>query len=1143
MKSTEIRDQLIKTLRLDLVGPHQGLGNLDEILDRSPSRFYLTGFLVPVGTIGEERSREEADEEIFDELPQPQGRRDDTDTPDRPSTKKKLFPASMGLSFIVPVETVRLVAAISWGDYLRKEAPVENLSGMEQHVGNKIKYHWHRRNRIENIELILDGSKKAHRYIPIPNSGGLEIFYSIRPAPTTGAFADHVPAGARVISVFLVNKRTAESVRGRADETFAFQCQLEITSTEGFLPRPNLRGSRSDDPDERIADLQYRDACEFAAGHNVSVQATVQNGCCKRVATTWLPEAEVERISPVNIKGVELSMDALSELTNADDAGSKLMPIVTQYRRWIQTQDTKLRGLNQRRSAVAAELLKRAGHAADRIEKGIKCLTDANCLEAFRVANRVMAAQGRQRRGVWLGNDPSQIKPVWRPFQLAFILMNLPGIADPADPDRRCVDLLFFPTGGGKTEAYLGLAAFTLVLRRLRDPGIGSAGLAVLMRYTLRLLTLDQLSRAATLICALELEREKQPEKLGTWPFEIGLWVGQAATPNKLGKKGASDDHCARTIVEKYKNDTTNPRPIPISECPWCGHHFDRHSFSLWPNKDYPTELRVSCTNRDCAFAQAGKRHIPIQAVDECIYRRLPCFMIATVDKFATLPWEGRTGALFGRVERYDTNGFYGPTEQGLGTALPNGRLNPPDLVIQDELHLISGPLGTMVGLYEAAIDELSTVKQSGLIITAKIIASTATVRRAERQIQALFGRTAVEIFPPVSPDRHDSFFAESYSSNHETARIYLGVAAQGRSPKLILLSVYMALMAAAQKAWNHGPSTGADNPADPYMTLLGYFNSLRELGAARRIVEDEVRNGLLRYAGRRRVGESVGEFANRPNIFDPQELTSRVSTDEVAGAKRSLAQSHKAKDHVDVALATNMISVGLDIPRLGLMVVQGQPKSSAEYIQATSRIGRGENKPGLVVTLLNIHRPRDRSHFERFTVFHESFYRAVEATSVTPFSPRALDRGLAGTLVALARLGDSRMTPGSGAGQICAPAMRDGLREQCQSLATRAENHRQGATVAEKMEFRDRVAARVDSLLEDWHIIAREAVEEHRSKLIYQKNEDDTGKPLLRDFLDPELDDLPIRHRNFRANRSLRDVEPVVDIWVQTNNFGDSAS
>jgi len=358
--------------------------------------------------------------------------------------------------------------------------------------------------------------------------------------------------------------------------------------------------------------------------------------------------------------------------------------------------------------------------------------------------------------------------------------------------------------------------------------------------------------------------------------------------------------------------------------------------------------------------------------------------LIATVDKFAAMPWTGPVGGFFGRADRYDRDGFYGPCHPAAGVPLA-GPLHPPDLIIQDELHLISGPMGTMVGLYESALDELCARTVNGKRVRPKIVASTATVRRAEKQIRALFDRRCVDIFPPPGPERRDSFFARVHTAAESQPRLYAGVAAQGRSLKVILLRTYLALMAAAQKwyAANGGHKNPA-NPADPYMTLLGYFNSLRELGGSRRIIEDEVSTRLTGYGSRRREGEAEGLFEKRDIKYDVVELTSRVTTDKVAEAKRLLALPFADKNRVDVAIATNMISVGLDITRLGLMVVLGQPKTSAEYIQATSRVGRDvrgsdADKPGLVVTVLNIHRPRDRSHFERFGFYHETFYRSVE--------------------------------------------------------------------------------------------------------------------------------------------------------------------
>jgi hypothetical protein len=315
-------------------------------------------------------------------------------------------------------------------------------------------------------------------------------------------------------------------------------------------------------------------------------------------------------------------------------------------------------------------------------------------------------------------------------------------------------------------------------------------------------------------------------------------------------------------------------------------------------------------------------------------------------------------------------------------------------------------------------------------------------------------------------------------------------------------------------------------------MTLVGYFNSLRELGGSRRIVEDEVRARLRGYARRLRVGEPEreGSFANRTIAYDVVELTSRVSTDKVAHAKRRLALPFREKEHVDVAIATNMISVGLDITRLGLMVVFGQPKTSAEYIQATSRVGRDADRPGLVVTLLNVHRARDRSHYERFGAYHASFYRSVEATGVTPFSPPALDRGLAGTVVALARLGH---------GPLNAPLAAEQIVDERKHLDFVVETMKQRAREQPSFdgESADQLATRVGDrtkdLLDEWVGIALD-YRDSGVHLQYQQ-EEGAARRLLYEFLHPELRTLTRQPWKFRANRSMRDVEPSVNLWVRT--------
>ncbi len=1113
LTSEAARARLVEALRLDLVGPWAGHPLAEEKLFgwTYPSNWYLSGFLIPVATPPEKAADEDQEDDA--DVAEPGGLPGES-TDDRKPAKKAYFPSSLGLSFLVGAKATSLTVSVEWGDY--EQGTIEAEGGKTQSI-------WQRRPGLASVAVPLAGANGTKKH-PVPGTGGLFLHAVERRVPDED-LADRLPKGARSVSVFLVNERIPD--RETPDRAYVFQAGLVVRCDVPFVPRPDLRGSFPDDWDEQVADLHYADSPELATGHGVSADWVPGEDGCRELRTTWLPSAGVEKTETVQMEGVELSMEALGGLADGAAAEAALRPLVARYRAWIAERQAALGALPPKRRETAEALLAAAGMAAGRIERGIALLaSDAAALDAFKLANRAVAKALRQRL------KPEQ-PPAWRAFQIAFILLNLPGLADPKDGSREIVDLLFFPTGGGKTEAYLGLAAFAMVHRRLRNPGgegRAGAGVSVMMRYTLRLLTLDQLSRAAGLVCALELERELDVARYGKWPFEIGLWVGKAATPNVMGKKGDGRSDTARTKVNQFKEDPrSRPSPIPLETCPWCGNRFTSASFTLLPNSERPKELRIVCADFQCDFS--GRRPLPILAVDQPIYRRLPAFLIATVDKFASLPWVAQSGALLGGASRYDDGGFYGAAEPGEGRPLP-APLPPPDLVIQDELHLISGPLGTMAGLYETAIEALSVRTLDGHLVKPKIVASTATVRRAQDQIQALFARSVTQVFPPPGPSRKDSFFAETVPATKKAARLYLGVAAQGRNPKVLMRRVWLALMGAAQRAYMDGGGyRNAKNPADPYMTVLGYFNALRELGGARRILEEEVQSTLKDYGGRKRVGEARGLFLDRPKFSEVMELTSRVPTDKVSEARRRLERTfaEDPQDRVDCATATNMISVGLDVQRLGLMVVIGQPKTHAEYIQATSRVGRDDMRPGLVVTVLNVHKPRDRSHYERFRHYHETFYRSVEAGSVTPFSARALDRGFTGAMVALARHLVAELTPPEGVERIA--AVRTELEQRLVDAFRARVNEQPALEEDERQERLLGVQRRVVDLLDAWRTVY-EGYRVAGVPMQYQRYELDGPKPLLREMLDRDFESE--QHRKFRANRSLRDVEPEVNLFLK---------
>ncbi|HET9253990.1 MAG TPA: DISARM system helicase DrmA, partial [Pseudonocardiaceae bacterium] len=774
----------------------------------------------------------------------------------------------------------------------------------------------------------------------------------------------------------------------------------------------------------------------------------------------------------------ELSMDALADPNvGVESLRAGLMPLVEGYGAWLDDRQAEVPGLPKPLRPAAEAALHAARQAADRIRAGVALLTDPDsdrhdqALKAFRFANSAMADQRRHTAIAALraehGLDYPQAKAKvreerekaasWRPFQLAFVLLNLPSLTDPAHPERAAdatsiVDLLFFPTGGGKTEAYLGLTAYTFAIRRLqgrvgagehaRD---GSAGVAVLMRYTLRLLTAQQFQRAAALVCAAEMLRRADTAAWGEEPFRIGLWVGGGVSPNWWNE-------AERQIAEaREAGDARRTNVLQTLSCPWCGTVLRaQHDLRV---READRRVRLFCPNAEgadaCPFSERQCTDgLPILTIDEEIYRYTPSLVIATVDKLAQLPWRGFAGMLFGRVSsRCPRHGYrHADLDAPVKCAerhrsqrsQPVVRLRPPDLIIQDELHLISGALGTTVGLFEAAVDELCTwPAPDGSLTGPKIVASTATTKRAREQVLGVFGRD-LAVFPPQVIDVADTFFSRQVPVTPEhPGRRYLGVCAHGVRLKSAEIRLAEILLIAGQTLFD-----AYGEAADPYMTLVGYFNATRELAGMRRYLDDQVTTRVRTHGRRKGLSDRIVSASGMLTI---QELTSRISSADISDVlkrleigfeaeldtsarrraitqdfRESAASKGKQPTHsltqragerartdrvpVDVVLATSMLQVGVDVSRFGLMVVTGQPKNTAEYIQASSRVGRAADRPGLVVTLYNWARPRDLAHYEDFEYYHATFYRQVEALSVTPYTRRALDRGTTATFVAAVR-------------------------------------------------------------------------------------------------------------------------------------------
>ena len=1132
----DLRDDLLAAIRGELLGP--ALGDEEELILRPTDR-YLVGRVAPAGVL------DPGETDNLPDDPLPSAEEDDAD--DGGLRSESLTPSSIGMTFAVDGEVDSISVEATWGQYERKSS-----EHYETDAGN-LRTIWKRYQRGGSFPLSLDEGFVSP-IEPDPEVERVAIRGRIR----------RDPGGVLLVTLFLVNAQPElDTLRDRA---WLFQPTIVATAADGaaaiFRRRPIVEDTKAGGLfatfEQSAAELGYRKHVEFAVGHNVSVHATPDDAHPDRasgVRTEVMPSYGVPLTeSPTEADGEEyvgLELD-MKELAEASDTElvAKLRPLTDGYRRWIERNEallanppTDLVGFE----STTREIHERWSRALGRMEAGIATLEQRpETADAFRFANRAMWLQRvrseyarHKRRGENVTVEEFDVleNRRWYPFQLAFILLALESAASPDHPDRSdpvqaVADLIWFPTGGGKTEAYLGLAAFVMALRRIEGvvEGMdGEYGVAVLMRYTLRLLTVQQFQRASALIAAMEVIRrervEEGDESLGITPFRIGLWVGRRATPNTTAQSEqliaqARDD-------DNWRGGQGVGSPAQLTSCPWCGSPMSVGS-DYEVDKDLGRTLAY-CSNkigRRCPFTRttAPDEGLPIVVVDEEIYRLLPSLIVATVDKFAQMPWRGEVQTLFGRVSGIcPRHGFLSPESDDSGLHRKVGKhpgtqrqetpfLRPPDLIIQDELHLIAGPLGSLVGLYETAIDDLCSWERGGSRVRPKVVASTATIRNAAQQVNDLFLRR-VDIFPPPGLDVGDNYFSvQREPSADKPGRRYLGISAPGRDRPSVLIRTYVALLASAQELFKeHGEA------ADPWMTLVGYFNSLRELGGMKRLVEDDVRTRAFRIDFDEDRVPRPGMGQRDVRIVD--ELTSRKSSGDIPQILDQLEVPFGGDDKrrpIDVLLATNMVSVGVDVRRLGAMVVNGQPKTTAEYIQATSRVGRAS--PGVVLTVLNWARPRDLSHYETFEYFHETYYKQVEALSLTPFALRALDRGLSGVLASMIRSTALEYNENTSAAKV--KPSDELVTELGERLVARAHN------VTNANEVREFVEAAIGVRLDQW---GHEATVPER-QLGYRASRTDQTVGLLRE---PSAE----RWGMFTTPTSLREVEPTVRLLLKSSN------
>lgn len=948
----EARETIMRIVSEDLLGPVTE----DEVLNEPPTSYYIMGKLYPKT----EKNIEQDENTRSTEL-------DQIDADASLASANIRNPQAMGITYTVKKEVERIKVSIKYAVY----KPYSIIKANDEDIDIS-----------RYSELIDNADEKEQEKMVFWKRVPFEKELSIPTDSYSKEEIEHgiflkthlhfeTETGERIMTSVLTNERNVkEDDRNIIAANTIMQPEIKLVpeKSEGFT-EVRRQVSMSDSDELKQLDMLYdSDKC-YAQGHGCSVIWDTENDSPAYIKSSFFPTYNLQQMKARKIE--DNPVFNMYYLFNAskNEIIDNLRSFMAMYSDWIdeqgmiaQTERYKKHEHSAAQNIEACEtILNRINHSVDLLESNDDAWT------AFRYANEAMYMQRYKTKEKQNAIDsveevinPDSIN--WYPFQLAFVLLEISSFVEPESDNRKLVDLLWFPTGGGKTEAYLGISAFEIFYRRLSNPERCN-GLAVIMRYTLRLLTIQQFERASMMICACELLRKKY--SIPGDEITIGLWVGNNFTP------GTIDD--ADTVLTKImttgqiSSDDTDPCQVKI--CPWCGEKLRPVNYGInWHQK----RMEIRCSNSACDYHDIP---LPVRLIDEEIYENRPAFLVATVDKFAQIAIQGRTSALF---------------------SVDNDSL-PPELIIQDELHLISGPLGTMTGIYEAAITGICESK--GRLV--KVIASTATIRNASKQILALYGRDYNQ-FPPQGLTTDDSFFAIKASSAERPSRMYAGIMGVGTTFTTTLIRLYASWLFASRYLVDLGYE---ESIIDNYWTLTGYFNSIRELGATQSQIADDIQSRYL-YLKDNKFKDKYKDYSGEEKYENIVELTSRMSNDEISRViQEELKKAYTKKSHSEVfdfVLASNMISVGVDVGRLGVMAVAGQSKTNAEYIQATSRVGR--NNPGLVFTVFNASRSRDRSHYEQFSRYHSALYRYVEATSLTPFSDRARDRGLQALFVILCR-------------------------------------------------------------------------------------------------------------------------------------------